>query len=189
MLEAGSYLVRVPGRELLIPWASGSFFTWLKILRGKHQRVSKSDSVIISLPNFRCSFELLEFSLLPCNPRGLSPTLPLFSWPAFTSLPNMFFFLSRPPLIQFLLPADQSPLNFGNTQPGEIWLSVSQSTLLCWCLSLGFALPCASQDALSPHRKTEHKAVDTWLNTDYLLGLRCFFENWKGRSAVVVVET
>lgn len=129
--------------SLLICWASGSVFSWLKGLQGKHQRVSKSDSVIVRLPKFRCLLELFEVSLLPCSPSRLFPTLPLFSWPAFTSLPkskllpltNIFFFfffsLQASPYLISSKQLTETPLDFGDTGPGEIWLSVSQSALLC----------------------------------------------------------
>lgn len=149
--------------SLLICWASGSVFTQLKVLQGKHQRVSKSDSVIVRLPKFRCLFELFEVSLLPCSPSRLFPTLPLFSWPAFTSLPKskllpltniIFFSLQASPYLISSKQLTENPLDFGDTGLGEIWLSVSQSALLCYYLSSGFALPYASLDALLSQRKS-----------------------------------
>lgn len=107
LCESGSYLVRVQERELLICWISGSFSAQLEVLQGKHQRISKSNSLIVSLPKFRYIFEPFEVSLLPCNPKGSLPILPLFFWPAFMSLPKsklltlIFFFSAGFPLSNF----------------------------------------------------------------------------------------
>lgn len=187
MCNAGSCLL-VRGRELLICWASGSFFTRQKVLQGKHQRVSKSDSVIVRLPKFRCLFELFEVSLLPCNPNRSFPTLPLFSWPAFMSLPKPkllpltnIFFPSRPPLIQFLLNSWPKPSRFWQhstrkdlalCQPVCVALLVSQFRV-CFTLCIPGCITIPEKQ-----QSTKLRTPDLTQTTCWVLG---FFWELKGK--------
>lgn len=142
LCESGSYLVIVRERELLICWVSGSFSTQLEVQQGKHQRISKSDSLIVRLPKFRCIFELFEVSLLPCNPNRSLPILPLFSWPAFTSLPKskLFTWIFKK---NFFFPQQDSPYPISSKQLTKLPIICLPSTrnLLSLYQSVFFTLP------------------------------------------------
>lgn len=105
-------LVRVWGREMLICWAKGSFFTRLKLLQGKHQRVSKSESVVVRLPRFRYVFKLFQVLLFPCNPNRLFPTLLLIFCSVFMSLTKS----ELPPLTNYFFSQQAFPYPISSKQ-------------------------------------------------------------------------
>lgn len=179
LCESGSYLVRAQERELLICRVSVPFSTQLEALQGKHQRISKSDFLIVRLPKIRCIFELFEVSLLTCNPNGLLPIPCLFSWLAFMSLPKsklltlIFFFfcvfcfsqqaspylisskqLTKPPLIVYPPPGN----SLCTHQPAISLLKV--------CFTL-----CIPGNIYLARETAKLKVEVTWLNKCYLLAL------------------